>query len=288
MQIVTDRGADLAPEQLQGLDIQFAPLRITLEEKTYSSGVDLQPNEFYTMLEQTDSYPTTSQPSAGEFAELYRALAKKESDILSIHISSGLSGTLNAAQAGAQMVPEAHVTFFDTMTLSVPEGWHVEAAARALKAGWPLPRILALLEKIRAQSEGLYTLNTLKYLIHGGRISHLKGLLASVLNIKPIIGVGKEDGKYVTLGQEVTMKRAIHKVAAVLERWYPHGTPLRVQLLHGNNPDAVEQLRHHVSQLYQCHFEPVTAIAPVLGAHTGPGLVGMAAAPQSLFAELPG
>jgi DegV family protein with EDD domain len=189
-------------------------------------------------------------------------------------------------QAGAQMVPEAHVTFFDTKTLSVPEGWHVEAAAHALKAGWPLSKILALLEKIRDHAQGIYTLNTLKYLIHGGRISHLKGLLASMLNIKPVIGVGKEDGKYVTLSQEVTMKRAIHKVAGVLSNWYPHGSKLRIQLLHGDNLDGVDLLRQFVAQLYDCKFEPVTAIAPVLGAHTGPGLVGLSAAPQAVFPEI--
>ncbi|MEN6434726.1 MAG: DegV family protein, partial [Anaerolineaceae bacterium] len=100
MQILTDRGADITPEVAEEFGIKFAPLRIILEGKTYTSGVDLDSSAFYKMLEETKSFPTTSMPSAGEFADLYRELAKKDPEILSIHISSGLSGTLSAAKLG--------------------------------------------------------------------------------------------------------------------------------------------------------------------------------------------
>lgn len=287
MQIVTDRGADLAPEQKKDLDLSYIQLVINLDGKSYRSGVDLDANTFYEMLSATESFPTTSQPSAGEFAELYRNLAATDPDIFSIHISSGLSGTINSARAGAAMVPEANVTFFDTMTLSVPEGWMVQAAARMIRAGWPMEAVIAKLEVLRQQVNGIFTLNTLKYLIHGGRISHIKGLVASLLNIKPVIGVEKEKGMYATFGQEITLKRAIGKMAETIEQWYPLGTKLRVQLLHGNNLDAVAILREKMLGLYDCVMEPVTAIAPVLGAHTGPGLVGMSVAPMAVFEDIP-
>ena len=128
---------------------------------------------------------------------MYSKLAQTDPDILSIHVSSGLSGTINAARLGAKLVPEANVTFYDTRTLSGALGWHVEAAARAVQAGWDLARILAALASITAATETLYTLATLKYLIHGGRISHLSGLVGSLLEIKPIIGVEKVGGTYV-------------------------------------------------------------------------------------------
>ncbi|HEX7588846.1 MAG TPA: DegV family protein, partial [Anaerolineae bacterium] len=99
MQIVSDRAMDLAAEQLVGLNIHLVPLSFTLDGKTYRSGVDVQPDEFYQMLAATESYPTTSQPSAGEFAEVYQKIAATDPDILSIHVSSGLSGTLNSAIA---------------------------------------------------------------------------------------------------------------------------------------------------------------------------------------------
>ncbi|HSV86141.1 MAG TPA: DegV family protein [Levilinea sp.] len=287
MQILTDRGMDLAPEQMQGLNLRFAPLRIILEGKTYSSGVDLQPDAFYKMLSETDSFPTTSQPSAGEFEEIYREMAKTDADILSIHVSSGLSGTYNAAVQGAKMVPEANITIFDSKTLSVPLGWQVEAAGKAIQAGWPLERILEMLHELQSKIEGLYTLQHLNYLIHGGRISHLKGLVASMLNIKPVIGVDHNSGKYVTHAQEITLKRAISKMGDVIASIFPGERSMRVQLLHGQNPEAVEILRKHLEQHFECHWQPTVPVAPVLGAHTGPSLVGLAVAPVKMFKNVP-
>ncbi|HOG48270.1 MAG TPA: DegV family protein, partial [Anaerolineae bacterium] len=185
MQIVSDRGMDLSPEQTRGLEIHLLPLILTLDGRSYKSGVDIQPDQFYQLLANTESYPTTSQPSVGDFVTLYRHLAQRDPDILSIHISSGLSSTVNTARAAAQMVPEANVTIIDSKTLSGAQGWQVEGAARAVRAGWPKERVLALVERISQATDTVFTLRTLRYLIHGGRISHIKGLLGQVLNIKP-------------------------------------------------------------------------------------------------------
>jgi len=287
MQIVSDRGMDLAPEQMAGLEIHLVPLILTLEGKSFRSGVDIQPDEFYRMLAATESFPTTSQPSASDFAEMYRRLAATDPDILSIHISSGLSGTVNAAKAGAAMVPEANVTIVDTRTLSAAEGWQVEAAARASKAGWPKERILALLERVSAATDTLYTLATLKYLIHGGRISHLKGLIASVLNIKPLIGVEKAGGTYVQHGQARTLDRAILRMADHVAAKFSPGAAMRFQIIHGDNARGAAMLRERLDQLFKCAWLPTGSVAPVLGAHTGPGLVGLAYALQAAFTDMP-
>ena len=288
MQIVSDRGMDLTAEQMEGLNIQLAPLVIQLDGKTYVSGVDIQPKGFYELLLSADGMPTTSLPSPGDFAELYRELAQDDPDILSVHISSGLSSTLNSAQQGARMVSEANIAFFDTLTLSGAEGWHVEAAAHAAQAGWPLERILVLLERVREQTETLFTLPDLKYLIHGGRISHIKGLLASVLNIKPVISVSKEDGRYYQRAQQRTLKRAMRKIVdLIVEDVGEEGIPLRVQVMHANNPDDATTLRQLIDQRFDCTWLPVGSIAPVLGAHTGPGLVGAVYAPLAAYPEFP-
>ncbi len=286
MQIITDSAADLTPEMQTQLNVQSVPLTITLEGKTYLSGIDMQPVEFYALLEQTGGFPTTSQPSAGDFAKLYKVLAQTDPEILSIHISSGLSGTLNAARAGAEMTPEAHVTFFDSMTLSSPLGWMVKTAALALQAGWSTERILKQLQTLQQRTQGLFTLNSLKYLIHGGRISHLRGLVASVLNIRPIIGPNKDDGKYSTYGQEVTLKRALNRLPDVVARLFPDLKRLRVQLLHGQNPEGVEMLRQVIASRYECIFDPVNVISPVLGAHTGPTIVGFGVGDPEAFGGL--
>ena len=289
MQIVTDSGTDLSlsPEQLTELDIHVVPLVVTLEGKSYREGVDIQPGEFYRLLAATDSLPVTSQPSAGDFAEIYRRLAATDPDILSIHMTSGLSGTFNAAQAGAELAPEANVTHVDTKTLSAAAGWQVEAAARALKAGWPKEQVLALMERISAASESMYTLKELKYLIHGGRISHMKGLVASVLNIKPLIGVEKVNGTYVQLGQVRTFKRAVRGLVDLMADQHVPGSALRVQVLHSYNPEGAAMLRELIDQRFDCTWLPVGPMSLVLGAHTGPSMVGVAYASLAAFADVP-
>lgn len=285
MQIVTDRGMDMAPEQMKDLAVHFVPLTFNLSGKSYRSGEDVQPDEFYALLEADGGFPTTSQPSPGVFADLYRRLATTDPDILSIHISSGLSGTVNAARLGAQMVPEANVTVVDSKTLSGALGWQVEAAAKAVKAGWAKERILAQVERVRAATDTLYTLATLRYLIHGGRISHLKGLLGSVLNVKPLIGVEKEHGTYTQRGAARTLRAAILRIADLVAEQHAPGTALRVQVLHGANPEGAALLRERLESLFACDWLPTGPIAPVLGAHTGPGLVGVAFAPAAAFTE---
>jgi DegV family protein with EDD domain len=223
----------------------------------------------------------------GDFAETYRRLAASDPDILSIHMTSGLSGTFNAAQAAGKLVPEANITFVDTKTLSAAAGWQVEAAAQALRASWPLKRILTLLEHISAASDSAYTLQELKYLVHGGRISHMKGLIASMLNLKPLIGVEKLNGTYVQLGQARSFKGAVKGLVDRIANLYPQGTALRVQVLHSQNPQGAAILRDLVNQRFDCTWLPVGPMSLVLGAHTGPSMVGIAYAPSAAFATVP-
>jgi DegV family protein with EDD domain len=156
-----------------------------------------------------------------------------------------------------------------------------------IKAGWPMDKVIKKLDEISDKANGFYTLSELKYLVHGGRISHLKGLLASLLKIKPIIGIDKTTGKYETFGQEITLKRAVDKMLAVIEDMYGASSEMRVQLLHGHNPEGVAFLKQKISERFTCKFEPTVPIAPVLGAHTGPSMIGLCVAPMSLFADLP-
>ena len=289
MQIVTDSGTDLhlAPDQMGGLTVHVVPLVVTLEGRSYRETVDIQPDEFYRLLAATDSLPVTSQPSAGDFAETYRRLAATDPDIFSIHISSGLSGTVNAAQAGASQVPEANVTIVDTKTLSAAAGWQVEAALRGVQAGWSKDQILALMARVGDASDSLYTLNELKYLIHGGRISHMKGLIASVLNIKPLIGVEKKRGTYVQLSQTRAFKGAVKGLVDLISKQHAPGSALRVQVLHADNLEGAVMLRQEVDQRFDCTWLPVGPLSLVLGAHTGPSMVGVAYAPLEAFAGMP-
>jgi len=289
MHIVTDSGTDhnFSPQEAADYNVHTVPLNVTLDGNSYQEGVDIEPADFYKLLANTRSLPITSQPSAGQFAELYRSLVPSNPDILSIHISSGSIGTYNSALAGAQMVPEANVTHVDTKTLSAPAGWQVEAAARALKAGWSLDRVLVLLKRIGEACEAIYTLDELKYLIHGGRISHMKGIIASLINIKPMIGVEKVNGTYSQLGQVRTFKGALRGLVEQIKKKYPLGSDLRVQVLHSQNPEGAHYLRDQVDKLFNCKWLPMGPMSLVLGAHTGPSMVGVSFASQEIFDEVP-
>lgn len=289
MQIVTDSGTDsnFSPQEAADYNVHVVPLNVTLDGITYREGLDIEQEDFYRLLAESENLPITSQPSAGEFAELYRRLAATALDILSIHMSSGLSGTYNSALAGAEMVPEANVTHVDTKTLSAVAGWQVAAAAKANKAGWALDRILNLLKRIGDACESVYTLNELKYLIHGGRISHMKGLIASLINIKPIIGVEKEGGTYVQLSQVRTFKGALNGLVEQIKKKHPLGSALQVQVLHSNNPEAAVFLKEKIDQLFECSWMPAGPMSLVLGAHTGPSMVGVGFGDLAVFNEVP-
>ena len=283
MQIVTDSGTDiyLTDEERRAHNIHVVPLVVTLDGKSYREEIDITPEEFYRLLEASDHLPTTSQPSAGDFADVYRTLAKTDPDILSIHITAGLSGTFNSAKAGAAMVPEARVTHVNTKTLSAAAGWQVKAAARAAQAGWSLDRILPMLQKISDASESIYTLDELKYLIHGGRISHMKGLIASLLNLKPLIGVEKQNGTYIQKGQARTFKGAVKGIVDRMLHDHPEGTRLQAQVLYAMNPEGGAMLKEQIDQHFQCDWLPMGPMSLVLGAHTGRSMIGVAYAAQS-------
>jgi DegV family protein with EDD domain len=289
MKIVTDSGTDLclSPERLAELDISVVPLVVTLEGKTYREGLDIVPDEFYRLLETAKRFPSTSQPSVGSFTEVYKRIAATDPDILSIHMSSGLSGTFRVAQAAAKLVPEANVAHIDTKTVSAAAGWQVEAAARAAKANWSKEQILSLMGNIGNASESLYTLKELKYLIHGGRISHLTGIVASLLDIKPLIGVEKKGGTYIQLGRIRTFNRAIKGLVDLIVRQHSPGSSLRAQVLHSHNPEGASRLHDLVDERFDCTWLPVGPMSLVLGAHTGPSMVGVAYAPISAFADIP-
>ena len=289
MKIVVDSGVDLCmpPEQVAELDIHQVPLSVTFQGKTYREGLDISREEFYSMLSGSSDFPVTSQPSPGLIAETYKAIAATDSDILSVHMSSGLSGTYNAAQLAARLVPQARITHFDTKTLSVTSGWQAIAAARAIKLGWPREQILALMKRIGDAADTLFTLKEVRYLVHGGRISHLKGMVASLLNIKPIIGVEKVNGTYVQMGQARDFKQAIDSLAKIIAKQHAPGSALRVQIVHAQNPEGADMLKKAVDKLFTCKWLPTCPISLVLGAHTGPSVVGMAYALEAIMADTP-
>lgn len=285
MKIVTDCAADMSNEEMEKLGIVQAPLFIQFPEGEVNSA-DISADEFYNRLEaMRPQIPTTAQPSSGIFAELYRKLAQVDKNILSMHISSGLSGTINSARDGGEQVKgEANVNFWDTLTLSGGERFQVMAAALAHKAGWAMDKINDRLTKIREKTEVIYTLDTLEYLARGGRIGRVKAMAGALLNLKPIIRVDT-DGKYSTVKNERTLNKSMAAMADFLAEKYG-ATPLWVTVLHGRFAEKADHLAEEFKQKLNVAKMEVQRISPVLGVHTGPGIVGAAIVPMELMSDL--
>lgn len=286
MKIVTDCAADMPIEELTALGIVQAPLFIQFPEGETNS-THLTPDEFYNRLTAMyPAIPTTAQPSPGIFSDIYRELAAQDKDILSIHISSGLSGSVNAARLGSEHAgDEARVTIWDTLTLSGGERFQVLTAALALRAGWALEAILARLQEIRTHTEVIFTLETLEYLAKGGRIGRVQALAGTLLNLKPVIAVDHQDGKYNNIGRSRSLPRALHNIANQLHHVYADA-PLWVTIMHGQIADQAEALAHEISALLNVARLETLRVSPVLGVHTGPAVVGAAVTPMRLLADL--
>jgi DegV family protein with EDD domain len=285
MKIVTDSAADMVSSELADLDIKQAPLFIQFPEGEVSSA-DITADEFYKRLEaMRPAIPTTAQPSGGIFAQLYSELAQVDQEILSIHISSGLSGTIQAARLGCEQVKgTANVTCWDTLTLSGGERFQVMAAALASRAGWTMEAIKERLAAIREHSEVTFTLETLEYLARGGRIGRVKALAGALLSLKPVIRVDT-DGKYSTAATSRTINKALLAISSHLLKRYGQ-TPLWVTILHGSFADKAEELSVELKNHLQVAKIEVLRISPVLGVHTGPGVIGAAVVPMEWMADL--
>jgi DegV family protein with EDD domain len=282
MKLVTDAAANLSPERAAELGVEVIPFQVTFMDKTYRDGVDIQPGELYHLYtEHPEAYPQTSQPSVGDFLAIYEKVDVAE-EILSVHLSSGLSGTYSSAEHAARMLPDKKITTVDSRTVGPALGWMVEAAAYGIKHAWPKERILDAMQRIRENTITMVSFSDMKYLIHSGRVSHIKTVMASILRIKPIIGMNYETGLYSNIAAEMTVRRAAHKMVNIVHERFGD-QKLRLQLMHGDNlPDAAI-LKEAVNGVLNATEEKLVPVTLVLGAHAGPTVIGLAAAPQAVF-----
>lgn len=286
MLIVTDSAADLTPQDITEYGIYVVPLMIQFPPSEEVSAADISPDEFYNRLQAiVPQVPTTSQPSVGVFMKVYEEAAAKGQEVLSIHVSSGLSGTVNSARTAAAQVPNAKVTIIDAMTLSAGQRFQVLAAAKMVKQGKSVARIIERLSAIRAHTECAFTLETLEYLARGGRIGRVAAFAGALLSLKPVIHVDRNDGKYSTIGRGRTMTQTMNTLVTNAANEFSN-QPVWVNIVHGQfqeKADALAELMR--SKLNVAHLD-VVRISPVLGVHTGPGIVGAGVVPMSHFTDL--
>lgn len=288
MKIITDCAADMSAEELQSLNVAQAPLFIQFPNEEISAE-NISADDFYNRLEaMRPVIPTTAQPSPAQFEEIYRKLLAQEEDksLLSVHISSGLSGVINGARVAVNDIGEAgKITVWDTMTLSGGERFQVLAAAMGARKGWSLDAIKKRMEEIRANTEVIYTLETLEYLQRGGRIGRVSALAGALFNIKPIINVDRKDGKYSNLGKARSIQQASAFITEHLQKMYGN-EPLWATVLHGRFAEKADALAEQFKSKLKIAKLEIRRISPVLGVHTGPGIVGAALTPMRLLVDL--
>lgn len=269
--LVTDSTADLTPELVREWNIHVMPLKVIFQEKQFLDG-ELSPEEFYSRLAQATDLPKTSQPSPDEFATLYRHVLEKFDEVISIHISAGLSGTLNAAHVAKDKFKD-RIHLVDSRSISLGIGQLVLDAATSIKEGLDVQAILARIDRARERMETIFTLDTLEYLHKGGRIGKVQGLLGSLLNIKPIIRVN-DQGVYVPVAKTRSREKALEGIIKSLERSANGRAVQMLAVAHGAAREAGILLKEELEKAFKIKASMFTQVGPVIGVHTGPGTVG--------------
>jgi len=277
LKIVMDTAGDLPEGWQKQYDIDLIPINIIHGGKTYLQGIDISYEDFYQLVEEEGTIPSTSQPTPFQFTEFYRKIAKPDDKILSIHVTEKLSGTMDSAvQAAAELKGELKVTPFDSASGTLMMGMMAKEARIMDRAGKTLEQILERLKTIRKEHRLVFTLDTLKFARMSGRIKHLQAALASLLKVKPIIEL--KDGT-LEMGEKVRSRtQSIELVISKLEKTFKDKR-LMVGIVYARDQKSGADLLKQVIEHFNCAEAILGELSISLAAHFGPGTLGIAAYP---------
>lgn len=274
--IITDSSAYLPAFQIDSLPIEVIPLYLTWEGHSYADGLDLQPEEFFLRLQHASEMPRTSQIPLHTFLNVYRRWLEKGYDILSIHISGKVSGTVAAAIQAARELAADKIRVLDSLSGAAAMAFQVLGAARAAAQGATLVECERVARKIRDASHTYFIPATLEFLHRGGRIGGAAALLGSALKIHPILET--RDGVIEACEKVRTMSRAMQRLVELMEKRAAGCKKIIAASLYADIPELAETLLNLVKQRLGNRIQQtwLSTISPVIGAHIGPGAVGMA------------
>ena len=269
IKIVTDSVADLPPQVVQELGITVVPLHVRFGTEVYRDGIDLTADEFFDRLMHNKTLPVTSVPSPGDYAETYDRLAEETDEILVITVTSKLSGTHEVAlQSVGLMKKNCRVEVFDSQWAVMAEGFIAMAAARAAQSGASFDEVLDIARHNVSRVGMRATFDTLEYLQRGGRIGKAQAFLGSMLKINPIIGL--KDGEVVPAAKERSRAKAIDYLYNFAMS-YSHIEEIAIE--YATSLDEVEMLAERLDSKFPKERIYRSRASPVIGTHTGPGLL---------------
>jgi DegV family protein with EDD domain len=274
--IVTDSTSDILPARAERLGISIVPLFVVFGDRSYRDNVDLSRAEFYRRLSAEATLPTTSQPSAAMFEDAFRPLVEAGREILCLTISSHLSGTINAARAAAASFPDARIEVYDSMSACGGLGMMAMAARDAAERGATMEELLSSLDAERASQHLSLVLPDLAHLQRTGRIGRARAVLGSLMKIVPVLSL--EDGQVVARSQVRTFSRAQETMLDLSLDAIRDPAKARFLVMHTNKPElaqtALGKLRTRLGSIEPLLLE-IWEAGPVIGAHVGPGAVGI-------------
>lgn len=277
--IVTDTACNVTPELAEDWDIHVLPLEIIFGETTYKEGFELPTEEFYKKMDTSDALPKTSQPNIAAAYALYEELSEEYDEILSIHMSSDLSGTYQAFYAIADEIENVDITLYDTKLVTVPARELVYHAKRLADEGKPAKEIVAQLDEITKKVYTLFTVSSLENLVEGGRISSIAGAIVKFIKIKPVISITSEEIKMLSTVR--SSKRALKKMEKkALKHIESLDYPFKIMIGQGNHMKAAEKLRENLLKKFPNQIIEIQPITAVVGVHTGSGVAGIVVAPD--------
>ncbi len=272
VRIVTDSTADLPNELVRELGITVVPLQVIFGDKSYRDGVDISSEQFFHMLAASRDLPQTSQPSAGEFQRIYEALAGETDRILSVHLSSGFSGTVGTAQLAArELIGRCAIDVIDSGTVSMAMGFAVIAAAEAARGGADLETCAGLARSVLRRQRLAVTVDTLEYLRRGGRIGRAQAFVGGLLRLKPILTI--RDGVAHPLARVRTRRRALDEMLRIC---LEDAAIEQATVMDSTTPADASYLVAELTKRCPGVLVHEGRIGPVIGVHGGPGLIGLA------------
>ena len=271
VKVVTDSTSDIPPEVLKDLDIAVVPLYVVFGDKAYRDRVDIGEDEFYRKLVTDSALPTTSVPSPKDFADVYNRLARDTDEIISIHLTSKESGTYNSALLGRELVEKkCRIEVVDSQSISMAYGLLAMAAAQEARAGASLAQVAETVRRSIPRTHILFLVDTLKYVVRGGRIGKAQGMLGTVLGVKPLLTM--RDGDLSLTGIARTRTKAVERLYE-FARGFPRLVDAAVP--YTTNREDADKLASRIRAAFPKAPVYVTRVGPALGTHAGPDSMGM-------------